>query len=121
MTAAGLLESIQQRLLVGLEEDHRRLQARVGQLPQHLLQLLEVVAPANIGDHRSAAHAASLVAKELAERADHSRRQVVDAEVTAVLEGRDRLGLARTRVPGDHDEVDGRPPVTAADPRLVNG
>ena len=49
---------------------------------------------------------ASLVAEQLAERADHPRRQVVDAEVPAVLERGDRLRLARAGVAGDHHEID---------------
>ena len=40
------------------------------------------------------------------EAADHPRRQVVDAEVTAVLEGGDRLRLAGPGVAGDHDQID---------------
>ena len=69
-------------------------------------QVVEVLAAAHVGDDRGALDAAALVAEELAEAADHPRRQVVDAEVAAVLEGGDRLRLAGPRVAGDHDQVD---------------
>ena len=70
------------------------------------MQVLEVLAAAHVGDHGRPAHAAALVAEQLAEGADHPRRQVVDAEVAAVLEGGDRLRLAGARVAGDDDQVD---------------
>ena len=104
--APGLLEAVEQRLLVGLEEEHRRVEARLLELVEHREQLGEVLAAAHVGDHRGAADAAALVAEQLAERGDHPRRQVVDAEVARVLEGGDRLRLAGARVAGDHEQLD---------------
>ena len=68
-------------------------------------QVVEVLAAAHVGDDRGALDAAALVAEELAEAVDHPRRQVVDAEVAAVLEGGDRLRLAGPGVAGDHDQA----------------
>jgi hypothetical protein len=51
------------------------------------------------------------VAEELAEAADHPRRQVVHAEEAGVLEGGDRFRLARAGVPGDHHQGDVPPPL----------
>ena len=76
------------------------------ELLDHRQQVLEVLAAADVGDDRRALDAAALVAEQLAEPGDHPRRQVVDAEVAAVLEGGDRLGLAGPRVAGDHDHLD---------------
>ena len=104
VAAAGLLVAVEQRLLVGLEEEHRRLQAVGLEVVEHLQQVVEVLAAAHVGDDRGALDAAALVAEELAEAADHPRRQVVDAEVAAVLEGGDRLRLAGAGVAGDHDQ-----------------
>ena len=106
VAAAGLLVAVDQRLLVGLEEERRS-----GSRPSRpsssstSTQVVEVVAAAHVGDDRGALHAAALVAEQLAERADHPRRQVVDAEVAPVLEGGDRLRLAGPRVAGDHDQL----------------
>src|SRR5206468_789463 len=76
------------------------------QVLEDVQQLVEVLATANVGDDRGALHAAAGMAEQLAERVDHPRRQVVDAEVAAVLEGGDRLRLAGAGVPGDHDDPD---------------
>ena len=114
VAAAGLLVAVDQGLLVGLEEEHRRFQAVGLEVVEHLQQVVEVVAAAHVGDDRGALDAAALVAEELAEAADHPRRQVVDAEVAAVLEGGDRLRLAGARVAGDDDQRDlagGQPPI----------
>src|SRR3954447_27077725 len=105
MPAPRLLEAIEKRLLARLEEYHGRVEARLRELVEGGRQPLEVLAAASVGDDRRPANVAAGMAKQLAERADHPRRQVVDAEVPRVLERRDRLGLSRARVPGDHDEV----------------
>src|ERR671918_2780679 len=105
MAPPCLLEAVEKRALIRLEKDDPRVEPFRLELVQDAGQLLEVVAPADVGDHRGPAYLASLVAEQLAERADHARRQVVDAEVTAVLEGRDRLRLPGARVAGDHDQV----------------
>ena len=106
VAAPGLLEAVGQGLLVGLEEEHPRLQALGRQLVEDGEQLVEVLAAAHVGDDRGAAHAAALVAEEVTELADHPRRQVVDAEEAAVLEGGDRLRLAGPGVAGDDDNGD---------------
>ena len=104
VAAAGLLVAVEQGLLVGLEEEHRRLQAVGVEVVEHLQQVVEVLAAAHVGDDRGALDAAALVAEELAEAVDHPRRQVVDAEVAAVLEGGDRLRLPGPGVAGDDDQ-----------------
>src|SRR5262245_9274656 len=104
MAAARLLEAIEERLLARLEEEEARRQAGRVDLIEHRAQLLEVVAAADVRDDRGAAHAAALELEQLTEGADHPGRDVVDAEVAAVLERRDGLGLARARVAGDDDE-----------------
>ncbi len=91
MAATGLLVAIEQRLLVGLEEEELRWQATGLEVIQHLQQILEVLATANVGDDGGVLHPAALVPEELTEAVDHSRRQVVDAEVAPVLEGGDRF------------------------------
>src|SRR5581483_1715504 len=105
MAAAGLLEAIEQRLLARLEEDHGRVEAAVRQVVEGRLQLVEVGAAARVGNDRGPPHVAPRVSEELAERADHPRRQVVDAEIARVLERRHGLGLAGARVAGDEDEL----------------
>src|SRR5215207_7063664 len=104
VAAAGLLVAVEQGLLVGLEEEDHRPQPFGLEVVEHLQQVVEVLTAAHVGDDRGALDAAALVAEELAEAGDHPRRQVVDAEVAAVLEGGDRLRLARARVAGDDDE-----------------
>ncbi len=106
MAAARLLVAVEQRLLVGLEEEQLRLQPVGAELVEHLDQPLEVLAAAHVGDDGGLLHPAALVAEELAEAADHPRRQVVDAEVAAVLEGGDRFRLAGAGVAGDQDQLD---------------
>src|SRR5262249_46623153 len=93
------------------------------QLVEHRQQVLEVLAASHVGDHGRPLDAAPLVLEQLAERADHPRRQVVDAEVAAVLEGGDRLRLARARVTRDHHQLDllvvwNRPVAVLAHPAL---
>ena len=113
MAAPRLLEAVEQGLLVGLEEEHGWVEAALLELAEHPDQLLEVVSATDVGDDRGAAHAASLVAEELAEGADHPRGEVVDAKVAAVLERRDGLRLPGPRVAGDHHQVDVPRPVAA--------
>src|SRR5204862_1742640 len=107
-----VLESVEQGDLVCLQKEDSRVEARLAELPEDLHELLEVVAPTDVRDDGGAAHAAALVTKQLAEGADHSRRQVVDAEIAAVFEGSDRLRFARARVPRDHDQIDFPPAVS---------
>jgi hypothetical protein len=105
MAAAGLLVAIEQRLLAGLEKEDLRPQAAGLEIVEDLDQVLEVVTAPDVGDDRGALDAAALVAEQLAEAVDHPRRQVVDAEVAAVLEGGDRLRLAGTGMAGNDDQV----------------
>ena len=106
MAAARLLVAGEQRLLVGVEEQHavarRRARSRSSSTA---LERLEVVAAAHVGDDRRALDLRALVHEQLDERADHLRRQVVDAEVARVLEDVHRRRLAGAREAGDDDEV----------------
>src|SRR5688500_6049749 len=106
MTAARFLEAVDQGLLAGLQEEHLRLQSVLVELLEHRVELLEVVAAAHVGDHGRALDGAPVVAEELAQGADHPRREVVDAEEAGVLEGGDRLGLAGAGVARDDEELD---------------
>jgi hypothetical protein len=45
------------------------------------------------------------VQEQLRERADHARREVVDAEVAGVVEHAERRGLAGAGEAGDHNEI----------------
>ena len=94
MPAAGLLVAVQQSLLVGLEKDDLDVESAGAELLEDRLQVVEVLAASHVGDDGRLLHPAPLVPEELAESADHPRRQVVDAEIAAVLEGGDRLRLA---------------------------
>ena len=64
---------------------------------EHLDEALEVAAAARVGGHGRVLDLAALVAEQVGQRADHLGRQVVDAEVAGVLEGRHRLRLAGAR------------------------
>ena len=81
--APGLLEPVEQRLLARLEEEHLRVEAGRLELVEDREQVGEVVAAADVGDDRRAAHPAALEAEQLAERGDQPRREVVDAEEAA--------------------------------------
>src|SRR5687768_9190847 len=106
MPAPRLLEAVHERLLARFQEEHLEVEAVVVELAEDRLKLVEVAAAANVGHHRRVAHHRPLVAEELAQGADHPGRQVVDAEKARVLEGRDCLRLAGSRVAGDHPELD---------------
>src|SRR4029079_19756112 len=97
MAARGLVVALKQRVLLGLEEDHLEVELAGIELLEHSQEILEVLAAADVRHHRRPLDAAALMAEELAERTDHARREVVDAEVAAVLERRDRLRLAGAR------------------------
>jgi hypothetical protein len=105
MAPPGLLVAVEQGRLVCLEEDDAGRQAVDVEGVDDREQLVEVLAAAHVGDHGGALYAAAFVAEELPQGADQTRGQVVDAEVAAVLEGGDRLRLARTRVAGDHNHL----------------
>src|SRR5215212_1575304 len=106
MPAARLPVAMKQGLLIGLEEDHLEVEPAGGELVEDRKQVLEVLAASHVGDDRGLLDAAAGVAEELPQAADHPRRQVVHAEVAAVLEGGDRLRLTGPRVAGDHHEFD---------------
>jgi len=102
---ARLLVTRQQRLLVGLEEQHTAAQPQRREVVEHRGQRLEEVAAAHVGDDGGALDLRSLVHEELDERADHLRRQVVHAEVAGVLEDVHGGRLAGAGVARDDDEV----------------
>ena len=105
MAPARLLVAVEQRLLVGLEEEQLRTAGRRRRARR---------APGS--GRRSSRRRARRRRPRRARRrcprggtarrgADHPRRQVVDAEVAAVLEGGDRFRLARAGVAGDHHQA----------------
>jgi len=101
----GLLVAVEQRLLVGVEEEHVMAHSQPVEIVEDGLQGLEVLAPAHIGDHRGALHLGALVDEELGQAADHLRGQVVHAEVAGVLEDIHRRRLARAGEAGDDHQV----------------
>ena len=103
--AARLLVAREQRLLAGAQEQHAVRDARRVELVEHLGELLEVGAAAQVGDDGRALHLGPRVGEQVGQRADHLRRQVVHAEVARVLEHLHRQGLAGAREAGDDDEV----------------
>ena len=105
VAAAGLLVAGHQRLLGGLEEQHAVVQAQRVQVVDDRPQRLEVDAAAHVGDDRRALDLGALVHEQLDQRADHLRRQVVDAEVARVLEHVHRRRLAGAGEAGDHHQV----------------
>jgi hypothetical protein len=102
---ASLLVAPQQRLLVGVEEEHAVGHAERAEVRQHRAQRLEELAAADVGDDGRTAHLGATVDEEVDEPADHLRRQVVDAEVAVVLEDVHRGRLAGPGEAGDDDEV----------------
>ena len=98
VAAAGLLEAGEDGVVVGVEEEDAVAQPERREVLEHGAQGLEVVAPAHVGDDGRALDLGALVHEQLDERADHLRRQVVDAEVAGVLEDVHRRRLARARV-----------------------
>ena len=75
------------------------------EVAEHGLERLEVVAAADVGDDGRPLDLGAVVDEQLDERADHPRREVVDAEVAAVLEDVHRRRLAGAGEARDHDEV----------------
>ena len=105
VTAASLLVPREQRLLVGLEEQHAVRNPARAKVIEHRREPLEVRSAAYVGDDRRARHLGTLVHEQVDERTDHLRGQVVDAEVTLVLEHGHRGRLPGSREAGDHHEV----------------
>ena len=102
VATAGLLVAVEQRLLVGLEEEQPRLAARRASRSSSTCSRSSKYSPPRTSETIAGVlDPAALVAEQLAEAADHPRRQVVDAEVAAVLEGGDRFRLARPGMAGD--------------------
>ena len=95
VAAARLLEAAHQRLVGGLEEHERVLDAALVQLVEQLLQAPEVLAAADVADDGDAVDLAALAAEQVDERGHQLRRQVVHAEPAGVLERVHGLGLAR--------------------------
>ena len=88
-----------------LEEHERVLDAALVQLVEQLLEPAEVLAAADVADHRDAVHLAALAAEQVDERRHELRRQVVDAEPAGVLERVHRLRLPGAREPRDDHEL----------------
>ena len=103
---ARLLVARQQRLLVGVEEQHPMGDAGRPEVVEHRGQALEVAAAADVGDDRRVLHLRARVHEQVHERADHLRGQVVHAEVALVLERGHRGRLAGAREPGDDHQID---------------
>src|SRR5947208_547554 len=105
VTAAGLLVSRQQRLLIGLQEKHPVCDPACAQIVEHLRQSLEVGPAAHVGDDCRPHHLRAFVPEQLDQRPDHLRRQVVHTEVALILERRHGRRLAGSREAGDDHQV----------------
>ena len=103
--AARLLEPPHERLVGGLEEHERVLDAALVQLVQQLLELLEVLAAAHVADDGDPVDLAALAAEQVDQRRHQLRRQVVDAEPAGVLERVHRLRLPGAGQAGDDHEL----------------
>ena len=104
MRPPGLAEAPDQRRVAGLEEDQHRIQAaHLAQLLEDLRERRQEVAFAHVDDDRDLVDVAA-AHRQLGQRRDQRRRQVVDAEVAEILERADRLRLSRSREPGQDDE-----------------
>ena len=105
MRPPRLAEAPHERGVARLEEDQHRIEPR--HLPQPLEDLRErrqEVALAHVDDDGDLADVAAGAERQLRERRDQRRRQVVDAEVAEILERADRLRLAGARQAGEDDE-----------------
>src|SRR3954454_13156888 len=105
MPPPRLLVALAEVLLVGGEEDHAVHHARRGQLVDHARERGQILAAARVAHDRRELDLGALVHEQLRERADHLRRQVVDAEVAGILEHVHRRRLAGARQAGDDDEI----------------
>ena len=100
-----LAEPPHERVVARFEEDQHRVEPR--HLPQPAedhRKLREEVALAHVDDDGHLVDVAAGAHRQLGERGDQRRRQVVDAEVAEVLERANRLRLARPGKAREHDE-----------------
>ena len=105
MRPPRLAEAPHQRRVARLEEDQHRVQPRhLPQLPEDLRERRQEAALADVDDDRDLLDVAAGAQRQLRQRRNQRRRQVVDAEVAEILERADRLRLARSRQPGEDDE-----------------
>ena len=102
---ARLLEAAQQRLVIGLEEEHVVVDAAVVERLELPGELSEEPVCAHVTHDREAADAAPGEFRELHELRNEAWRKVVDAEEAEVLEGVDRLGATGTGHAGDDDDL----------------
>jgi hypothetical protein len=109
VAAACLLEAVDEHVLGRLEVQQPVRDTAAVEVVHHSRQAVEEAATAHVRGHRGPLDLAALVAEEVGKRADHPGRQVVDAEVTGVLEGGHRLRLAGAGEAGDEHEVLDRP------------
>ena len=101
-----LLVPRHQRLFVGVEEQHAMRDAGGPQVVEHRREAIEVLAAADVGYDCGVLDLRARMHEQVDKRADHFRRQVVDAEVALVFEGGHRGGLSGAREPGDDHQVD---------------
>ncbi len=109
MAPARLLVAVEQRLVLGVEEQHAMTQAHPLQLVEHRRERVEILAAAHVADDRGALDLGAFVHEQLDQAADHARRQVVDAEVAGVLEHVHRGRLPGAREAGDDHQLLKRP------------
>ena len=105
MRPPRLAEAPHERRVARLEEDQHRVEPRhLPQPPEDRRELRQEAALAHVDDDRDLVDVAAGAQRQLRQRRNERRRQVVDAEVAEVLERADRLRLAGPGQPGQHDE-----------------
>ncbi len=95
MRPARLAEAPCEDRVARLEKDENRVQAlQRAQLPEDLGERREEPALAHVDDDRDLLDLRAGPQRQLRERRNQRRRQVVDAEIPEILERADRLRLA---------------------------
>ena len=108
MLAPRLVVPAHQRLVARLQEEHLHRVVAATQLAEPLHQMRQVLAFPHVDPERDVPDVSRRPRRQLGERRDQGRRQVVDAEVADILEALDREALAGAAEPGD-DDVGDRP------------
>jgi len=105
MATPRRLVTIQQLLICRIEEEYFGGDSHLVKSVKLTSQLGEELLGAQIADNGKLSRGADVKASETHEVKKQRRRQIVNAEVTKVLEGMHGLGAARTRHTGNDDEV----------------
>ncbi len=103
---AGLREATDERVVLGVEEDHLHLVALAPRLLDQLGRLGEEVGVAGVDHHRQVVDVGPGVGGQLGDLGEQHRGQVVDAEEAGILQRPEGGGLPCARHPGDDHHPD---------------